>query len=69
MKDIDSVLKKECVFCGPILIDMIDNEIDATEKESEFADKKKKRSYNVDKKGKAPAPTTMLGVDDVWDIK
>jgi hypothetical protein len=25
---IDSVLKKECLFCGPILIDMIDNDID-----------------------------------------
>jgi hypothetical protein len=28
LNSIDNLLKKECMFCGPILIDMIDNDID-----------------------------------------
>jgi hypothetical protein len=33
------VLKRECMFCGPILIDMIDNDIEAESKDSEFGSK------------------------------
>ena len=28
LNKIDDLLKKECIFCGPVLIDMIDNDID-----------------------------------------
>lgn len=44
---IDNVLKKQCLFCGEILIDMIDNEIEATAKESDFADKGVQRFYGA----------------------
>lgn len=33
---IDSLLKKECLFCGGVLIDMIDNDIARASKEYEF---------------------------------
>ncbi len=33
---IDSLLKKECLFCGGILIDMIDNDIERASKDFEF---------------------------------
>jgi len=28
---IDNLLRKECLFCGPILIDMVDNEVGAVD--------------------------------------
>jgi len=31
LNNIDEILKRECIFCGPILIDMIDNDIDENE--------------------------------------
>lgn len=31
LNKIDEILKRECIFCGPILIDMIDNDIDEIE--------------------------------------
>ncbi len=37
LNQIDDILKRECIFCGPILIDMIDNDIDGDSKQSEFA--------------------------------
>lgn len=61
LQQIDSVLKKDCLFCGSILIDMIDNDVEATAKESEFADGKKKNPYQVSGKEK--------GKDDEWEIK
>lgn len=33
---IDGQLKKECLFCGAILIDMIDNDISRASKDFEF---------------------------------
>lgn len=42
---------------------MIDNDVEATAKESEFADTRSKRQYSHSK-GQA-----MLGVDDEWEIK
>ncbi len=35
LNQIDDILKRECIFCGPILIDMIDNDI-VGGKDSEF---------------------------------
>lgn len=64
MQSIDNVLKKECIYCGSVLIDMIDNDVEATAKESEFADTRSKRQYNVSGQGQA-----MLGVEDEWEIK
>jgi len=31
LNKIDDILKRECIFCGPVLIDMIDNDIDQDE--------------------------------------
>lgn len=31
LNQIDDLLKRECIFCGPVLIDMIDNDIDQDE--------------------------------------
>lgn len=64
LQSIDNVLKKECIYCGSILIDMIDNDVEATAKESEFADTRSKRQYSVSGQGQ-----TMLGVEDEWEIK
>lgn len=36
LDSIDSILKKECLFCGTILIDMIDNDIERASKDFEF---------------------------------
>ena len=36
LTQIDDILKRECMFCGPILIDMIDNDIEGDTKSSEF---------------------------------
>jgi hypothetical protein len=33
---IDEILKRECFFCGPILIDMIDCDVEGDGKDSEF---------------------------------
>ena len=53
---IDNALKKECLFCGNILMDMIDNEIEATAKESDFADSNTQRFYGTS----APKNATQL---------
>ncbi len=63
LQSIDNVLKKECIYCGSILIDMIDNDVEATAKESEFADTRTKRQYSV-AKGQG-----TIGVEDEWEIK
>jgi hypothetical protein len=42
---------------------MIDNDVEATAKESEFADTRAKRQYNV-AKGQG-----TIGVEDEWEIK
>lgn len=42
---IDNVLKKECLFCGSILLDMIDNDVEATAKESDFTENGAQRLY------------------------
>ena len=39
LNQIDEFLKRECMFCGPILIDMIDNDIEGDSKDSEFGSK------------------------------
>lgn len=36
LNQIDEILKRECFFCGPILIDMIDCDVEGDGKESEF---------------------------------
>ena len=33
---IDNMLKRECLFCGAVLIDMIDNDIERESKDFEF---------------------------------
>jgi hypothetical protein len=30
LNQIDDLLKRECIFCGPVLLDMIDNDIEDT---------------------------------------
>jgi hypothetical protein len=50
---IDNLLKQECLFCGPILIDMVDNEIEGSNTYSEF--------------GSSPMLTT--DEPDIWTIK
>jgi hypothetical protein len=63
---IDNMMKKECLFCGSILIDMIDNDIE-TEKASEFATgESKRRRY-----GSKQESSSMLSLaeEDEWDIK
>lgn len=37
LNKIDSLIKSDCIFCGPILIDMIDNDIEFDGKGSEFS--------------------------------
>lgn len=50
LNEIDALLTRECMFCGPILIDMIDNDIEGGNTGREFAvlstsrQKKKKSS-------------------------
>lgn len=63
---IDNVLKKECLFCGEILIDMIDNEIESTAKESDFADTGVQRFYGA---AVQKNPQMMQLADDEWEIK
>lgn len=60
---IDNSLKKECLFCGSILIDMIDNEIEATAKDSDFADSGVTRFYG------AQGNKMLQLCDDEWEIK
>ena len=36
LNQIDEILKRECIFCGPILIDMIDCDVEGDGKDSEF---------------------------------
>lgn len=46
---IDGLLKKECIFCGAVLIDMIDNDIERASKDFEFGNIEKAdtlRQYN-----------------------
>ena len=37
LNKVDSLIKSDCFFCGPILIDMIDNDIEFDGKGSEFS--------------------------------
>jgi hypothetical protein len=37
LQKIDNLIKSECFFCGPILIDMVDNDIEYDGKGSEFS--------------------------------
>lgn len=62
---IDNVLKKECLFCGSILIDMIDNEI-ASSKDLEFADGGVQRLYGA---AVQKNPSILQLVEDEWEIK
>ena len=40
---IDKLISNECFFCGPILLDMIDNDIEFDVKGSEFANSQVKK--------------------------
>ena len=58
---IDVMLKKECLFCGAILIDMIDNDIERESKNFEFG--------GVDREGLRQYDTNSLRREDVeWKI-
>ena len=37
MNRIDNLIKSDCFFCGPILVDMIDNDFEYEGKGSEFS--------------------------------
>lgn len=39
-QEIDNILKQECIFCGPILIDMIDNDLEGGLSGLEFGNAK-----------------------------
>lgn len=38
--EIDAILKQECIYCGPVLIDMIDNDIEGGLSGLEFSSNK-----------------------------
>ena len=61
LAQIDAVLKKECLFCGSFLIDMIDNEIEGG-KDSEFAEVKSKKHYGQAAQNQPPTE------GDDWEI-
>lgn len=60
---IDQILKKECLFCGAILIDMVDNDIERASKDFEFgsSDFGGLRQYGN--------PEDRRGQDAEWNIE
>ena len=43
MFKIDKLISNECFFCGPILLDMIDNDVEFEGKGSEFSSSQVKK--------------------------
>ena len=69
LDNIDMLLKKECLFCGSILIDMIDNHIEAAQtKLYEFAPVKSQEAGSSDLGPNVNRYEDKAATDAEWGI-
>ena len=69
LDNIDMLLKKECLFCGSILIDMIDNDIETAQtKLYEFAPVKNQETNSSDLGPNVNRYEDKAATDPEWGI-